>query len=78
MAPSVSFSKPLVAGHLKASLANLSPQLHLFRNLEGSLAWGPSLLLARQAHREAPLAGVLLCIQCIRHLKGHPGWGPTM
>ena len=44
-APSGSFSKPLVAGDQKASLASLSLPLCLFRRLQGSLAWGPSLLL---------------------------------
>ena len=43
MALSVSFFEPLVAGDQKASLASLSPYLHPFRHLEGSLAWGPSL-----------------------------------
>ena len=53
MALSQSFFKPLVAGNQKASLASLSLQLHLFRHLEGSLAWGTtSLLLGSQAHQE--------------------------
>ena len=34
----------LAAGDQKASLASLSALLCLFRHLEGSLAWGPSLL----------------------------------
>ena len=34
----------LIAAHQKASLGSLSPQLCPFRHLEGSLAWGPSLL----------------------------------
>ena len=38
------FFKPLVAADQKAFLASLSLQLHPFRHLEGSLAWGPSLL----------------------------------
>ena len=38
------FFKPLVAGDQKAFLASLSLQLHPLRHLEGSLAWGPSLL----------------------------------
>ena len=41
VALSESFFKPLIAGNQKASL---SPQLCPFRHLEGSLAWGPSLL----------------------------------
>ena len=45
MALSASFFKLLVAGDQKASLVSVSPYLHLFRHLEGSLAWGPSLLL---------------------------------
>ena len=44
MALSESFFEPFVAGDQKASLASLSLQLHPFRHLEGSLAWGPSLL----------------------------------
>ena len=36
--------EPLVAGDKKASLASLSPELCPIRHLEGSLAWGPSLL----------------------------------
>ena len=44
MALSESFFKPVVAGNQKASLASLSPYLCLFRHLEGSLAWGPTLL----------------------------------
>ena len=40
------FYEPLIGGDQKASLASLSPQLHLFRHLEGSLAWGPSLLFS--------------------------------
>ena len=43
---SESFFEPLVAGDQKASLASLSPKLLLFTHLEGSLAWGPSLLFS--------------------------------
>ena len=39
-----SFFEPLVAGDQKASLASLSLKLRLFRHLEDSLAWSPSLL----------------------------------
>ena len=46
MVLSESFFRPLVAGDQKASLASLSPYLLLFRHLEGSLAWGPSLLFS--------------------------------
>ena len=42
--PYQSLLKPLVAGDQKASLASLSPYPRPFRHLEGSLAWGPSLL----------------------------------
>ena len=42
--PYQSFFEPLVAGDQKASLASLSLYLLPFRHLEGSLAWGPSLL----------------------------------
>ena len=38
------FFKPLVAENQKASFASLSPLLRPFRNLDGSLAWGPSPL----------------------------------
>ena len=34
----------LLAGDQKASLASLSLYLPHFRHIEGSLAWGPSLL----------------------------------
>ena len=44
MALSESFFKSLIAGNQMASLASLSPLLRPFRHLEGSLAWGPSLL----------------------------------
>ena len=47
--PYQSFIKPLVAGDQKASLVNLSPKFHQFRHLEGSLAWGPSLLFGTSA-----------------------------
>ena len=40
---SESFFKPLLADQ-EPSLAGFSPQLCLFRLLEGALAWGPSLL----------------------------------
>ena len=43
--PYQSLFEPLVAGDQMASLASLSPEHRQFRHLEGSLAWGPSLLL---------------------------------
>ena len=43
--PYQSFPDPLVVGDQKASLASLSPSLTQFGHLEGSLAWGLSLLL---------------------------------
>ena len=46
MALSESFFWPLVAVDQKASLAGLSSQICPFRHLEGSLAWGPSLLFS--------------------------------
>ena len=49
MALTESLFKPLEAGDQKASLASLSPYLHLFRHLEGSLVWGPSLLFGMTA-----------------------------
>ena len=57
MALSGFFFNPLVAGSQMASLASLSPLLSPSRHLEGSLAWGASLLLAHQAHRWVFLAG---------------------
>ena len=42
--PYQSLFEPLVAGNQKASLASLSPQFHLFRQLNVSLAWCTSLL----------------------------------
>ena len=55
MALSEPFLKPLVAGDHKASLASLSALLRLFRHLEGSLAWGPTLLFgASGTKREHP------------------------
>ena len=77
MALSESLFQPLVAG-TQASLASLSPQLHPFRHLKGSLAWGPSLLLVHQAHRGAPWLGSYSVDRSSRHLKGHPGWGPIL
>ena len=47
MALSESFFEPPVAGDQKTSLASLSLYLCPFRDLEGSLAWGPSLLFGR-------------------------------
>ena len=72
MALSESFLEPLVADDQKTSLASLSPYLHLFRHLEGSLAWDLSLLFRHQGHRGPP-AGVLLWRSGIRHLKGDVG-----
>ena len=69
------FFKPLVAGDQKASLASLSPCLHLFRHLEGALAWGPSLLFGASGKQRAPLAGVLLCRSGHQALKGAPWVG---
>ena len=45
--PDQSFFPPLVADDQKASLASLSLLLHWFRHLDGSLAWGASLLFNR-------------------------------
>ena len=71
MALSESFLEPLVAGNQKASLASLSPYLCQFRHLEGSLAWGPSLLFGMSG----TLAGVLLCRLACQALKGAPWVG---
>ena len=56
MALSESFFKPVVAGSQKASLASLSPWLHWFRHLDGSLAWGPSLLVSMSGIQRGPPA----------------------
>ena len=64
MALSESFFKPLVPGNQETSLVSLSPSLHPFRHLEGSLAWVLLYCLVHQAHRGPPLpppAGVLFC-----------------
>ena len=69
------FSKPLVAGDKKASLASLPLQPRLFRHLRTPL---PGVLLccsARQAHRGPPLTGVLLCRSVHQALKGAPWVG---
>ena len=85
MALSESFFEPLVAGDQKASLASLSLLLPPLRHLEGSLAWGPSLLFgASDPLRDpapatrGPWLGSYSVDQCIRYLKGHPGWDPTL
>ena len=53
---------------------SLSPQLHLFRHLEGSLAWVLLCCSVHQAHRGPPHppAGVLLCRLVHQALKGAP------
>ena len=48
------FFRASVAGGQKASLASLSPYLRLFRHLEGSLAWGPSLLFGKSGKQRGP------------------------
>ena len=70
MALSRVFFRTSCAGDQKASLASLSSYLCQFRHLEGSLAWGPSLLFRHQEHRGAPLVGVLLCRMAHQSLKG--------
>ena len=55
MTLSESFFEPLVASDQKASLASLSPLLHLFRHLEGSFAWRPSLLYIVSVTWRGPL-----------------------
>ena len=42
-------------------MASLSLYLPHFRHIEGSLAWGPSLLFRASGTYRGPLAGVLLC-----------------
>ena len=72
MALSESFFQPLIAYDQKASLASLSPWLHPFRQLEGSLAWGPSLLFGHQAFKGAPWVGSYSVVQGIKSLMGQP------
>ena len=69
---SKSFFKPLVAGNQKASWASFSLQLHLYRHLEGSLAWGASLLFGASGTQRGPPARVLLCNSAHQSLKGPP------
>ena len=76
MALSESFFKPLVADNQKASLASLSQELRPFRHLEGSLAWGPSLLFGVSGTQRGPLAGVLLGRLAHQTFKGAPWVGP--
>ena len=72
MALPESFLEPLVADDQKTSLASLSPWLHLFRHLEGSFAWGPSLLLGTSGTLRDTLGGVLLCSSVCWCLMGQP------
>ena len=69
-----SLFEPLVDGDQKASLASLSSYLSQFRHLEGSLAWGPSLLFGTSA----PWLGSYSVDWRIRHLKGQPGCSPAL
>ena len=56
-------------------MANLSLQLYPFRHLEGSLAWGSSVVQhIRQIEAPSP-AGVLLCRSVCQALKGAPWAG---
>ena len=70
MALSESFYESLVAGNQKAPLASLSVLLHPFSHLEGSLAWGPSLM--HQALKGAPWVGFYSVVLPVRHLRGQP------
>ena len=70
MALSESFSEPHVPGDQKASLASLSPHLHPFGHLEGSLAWGSFSVVQHVRHIEDPLAGVLLCSSVLQMFDG--------
>ena len=69
---SESFFQPLVAGDQKASLVSLSPYLHPFRHLEGSLARGLSLLLGASGTQRGPLPGIPLCRLVHQAHKGAP------
>ena len=73
--PYQSFVYPLVAGYQKASLASLSLYLHLFRHLEGYLAWSPSLLFSMSGTWRGPPTGVLLCRSAHQALKVAPWVG---
>ena len=66
------FFQPLVAGDQKASLVSLSPYLHPFRHLEGSLARGLSLLLGASGTQRGPLPGIPLCRLVHQAHKGAP------
>ena len=71
MALSESFFESLVAGDQKISLASLSPKLCPFRHLEGSLAWGPSLLFnASGTYRGSPWLGFYSVVQCLQVFDG--------
>ena len=71
MALSESFFESLVAGDQKISLASLSPKLRPFRHLEGSLAWGPSLLFnASGTYRGPPWLGFYSVVQCLQVFDG--------
>ena len=75
MALSESFFESLVAGDQKISLASLSPKLRPFRHLEGSLAWGPSLLFnASGTYRGPPWLGSY-SVDWLQALKGAPWEG---
>ena len=56
-------------------LWRLSPYLHPFRHLEGSLAWGPSLLLHTSGTERGPPAGIVPCRSVHQALKGAPWVG---
>ena len=72
MVLSESFFQPLLADDQKASLASLSPWLHPFRHLEGSLAWDTSLLFGHQAFKEVSWVGSYSVVQYIKRLMGQP------
>ena len=68
---SESFLEPLVDGDRKASLSfSIAPPI---KHSEGSPVWGPSLLLARQAHKGAPRLRSYSVDWCTRHLEGTLG-----
>ena len=79
MALSESFLEPFVAGNQKASLADLSPWLCLFKALRGLPYLRCFSVVQHIRHREGPpwLGSYSVDWQG-RHLKGDPEWSPTL
>ena len=79
MALSESFLEPFVAGNQKASLADLSPWLCLFKAPRGLPYLRCFSVVKHIRHREGPpwLGSYSVDWQG-RHLRGDPGWTPTL